>query len=119
MLDYKLGLIESKFAEIVWENAPMTTRELVALCAAELHWKRTTTYTILKKLCEKGFFETEHSVVTARISKEEYHSIQSERFVEDTFQGSLPAMLVAFGARKKLSEAEIEELQRVIDGMRG
>ncbi len=119
MLDYKLGLIEGKFADIIWERAPLSTKELVALCANELCWKRTTTYTVLKKLCEKGFFKTENSEITALISKEEYNSIQSEKFVEETFRGSLPAMLVSFGSRKKLTEEEIEELQRVIDSMRG
>ncbi len=119
MVDYKLGAIESRFADIIWSNEPMATKQLVQMCADELNWKRTTTYTILKKLCEKGFFKMENSIITSQISREEYHSIQSEKFLEETFQGSLPALLVSFGSRKKLSQAEIEELHKVIDNMRG
>ena len=119
MEDYKLGLIESRFADIIWQNEPITTKELVDRCAMELNWKRTTTYTVLKKLCEKGFFQTEGRTVTSLVSKLEYNSIQSEKFVEETFYGSLPALVVAFGSRKKLSDQEIDELQRVIDSMRG
>ncbi len=119
MVDYKLGAIESRFADIIWSNEPMATKQLVQMCADELNWKRTTTYTILKKLCEKGFFKMENSLITSLISREEYHSIQSEKFLEETFQGSLPALLVSFGSRKKLSQAEIEELHKVIDNMRG
>lgn len=115
----KLGPIESHFAQIVWRCAPMTTKQLVELCAAELDWKRTTTYTILKKCCEKGLFKLEDRVVTVLVSKEEFDAMQSEKFVEDAFNGSLPAFLVAFGSRKKLSAEEINELQKVIDGMRG
>lgn len=119
MEDYKLGAIESRFADIVWEGQPMTTKQLVDLCAEELSWKRTTTYSILKKLCEKGFFKMENSIVTALVTKEEYNSFQSEKFVQETFQGSLPALVLSFGSRKKLSQSEVEELHRIIDSMKG
>lgn len=119
MEDYKLGAVESKFADIIWENAPMTTKQLVALCEEALKWKRTTTYTVLKKLCQKGFFAMENSVVTTLVSKEEYSSYQSEKFVRETFQGSLPALVLAFSSRNKLSDSEIDELRRVIDSIRG
>lgn len=119
MEDYKLGAIESRFADIIWDNEPMTTKQLVDLCAEELNWKRTTTYSILKKLSEKGFFKMEKSKVTSLVSKEEYNSYQSEKFVEETFAGSLPALVLSFGSRKKLSQDEIDELQKVIDSMRG
>lgn len=119
MEDYKLGAIESRFADIIWDNEPMTTKQLVDLCAEELNWKRTTTYSILKKLSEKGFFKMENSKVTSLVSKEEYNSYQSEKFVEETFAGSLPALVLSFGSRKKLSQDEIDELQKVIDSMRG
>ena len=119
MEDYKLGAIESRFADLVWDNEPMTTRQLVELCAKELTWKRTTTYSVLKKLCEKGFFKMENSMVTALVSKAEYTAFQSEKFVDETFDGSLPALVLAFGSRKKLSDREIEELQKVIDSMKG
>lgn len=119
MEDYQLGVIESRFADIVWDNEPMSTRTLVELCAEKLNWKRTTTYSILKKLCDKGFFQMEESVVTALVSKAEYMSYRSEKFVEETFSGSLPALVLSFGSRKKLSEKEIDELQSIIDAMRG
>lgn len=119
MNDLKLGPIETRFAEIVWANEPVTTNQLTKLCGEILEWKRTTTYTVLKKLSEKGMFKTENSVVTSLISKKEFEGMQSEQFVEETFQGSLPAFLTAFGSRKKLSDAEIDELQKVIDSMRG
>lgn len=119
MEDYKLGAIESRFADIVWTHEPMTTRLLVELCAKELSWKRTTTYSVLKKLCEKGFFQMENSTVTALVSREEYNALQSEKFVDETFDGSLPALVLAFGSRKKLSAQDIDELQKVIDSMKG
>ena len=118
MIEYKLGNIESQFADLVWDKEPLSTGELIKLCEEKLAWKRTTTYTVLKKLCEKGFFQMENSMVTARVSREEYKADQSEKFVEDTFAGSLPAFLTAFVGRKKLSEKEMEELQRVIEQMR-
>lgn len=119
MADYKLAPVETRFADIIWNNAPLTTSQLVKLCADILEWKRTTTYTVLKKLCEKGIFKTENSIVTALISKREFEGLQSQQFVEETFRGSLPAFLTAFSSQKKLSEQEIDELQRLIDSMRG
>ena len=119
MVTYKLGPVETRFADIVWSNEPLSTRDLVEICGEELNWKRTTTYSILKKLCEKGFFKMDNSVVSALITKEEYHAIQSEMFLDETFQGSLPAMLVAFGSRKKLTKKEAEEIHKLIDKMRG
>ncbi len=114
MENARLGAVEARFADIIWHNAPLTTRELVNLCEKELNWKRTTTYTVLKKLCERGIFLTENSTVTALISKEEFYAIQSEKFVEDTFEGSLPAFLAAFTARKSLTESEINELRKMV-----
>ena len=119
MGDMKLGVIETRFAEIIWANAPLTTNQLIKLCAEELEWKRTTTYTVLKKLCEKGIFKTENSLVTTVISRQEFEGMQSEQFVEETFKGSLPAFLTAFNSRKKLSNQEIDEIQKLIDQMRG
>ena len=119
MKDMKLGVIETRFAEIIWENAPLSTNQLIQLCAEKLEWKRTTTYTVLKKLCDKGIFKTENSMVTALISKQEFEGMQSEQFVQETFQGSLPAFLTAFSTRKKLSSTDIDELQKLIDQMRG
>lgn len=119
MGDMKLGVIETRFAEIIWANAPLTTNQLIRLCAEKLAWKRTTTYTVLKKLCEKGIFKTENSMVTVLVSRQEFEGMQSEQFVEETFHGSLPAFLTAFNSRKKLSNTEIDEIQKLIDRMRG
>ena len=119
MADWKLGPIETRFAEIIWQNAPLTTAQLIAICARELGWKRTTTYTVLKKLSEKGLFRTEDSMVTALVTRQEFEAKQSQQFVDETFSGSLPAFLAAFTTRKKLSEEEIAELQALIDQSRG
>ena len=119
MAEYKLGEVESVFADIIWANEPLPSRRLAELAEERLRWKRTTTYTVLKRLCDRGLFQNDGGTVTALVSKEEFYARQSEQFVEDTFQGSLPAFLAAFGSRKKLSESEIDELQKVIDAMRG
>lgn len=119
MAEYKLGEVESRFAEIIWNNEPLSSRRLAQLAEERLNWKRTTTYTILKRLCDRGLFQNNGGMVTSLVSREEFYARQSEQFVEDTFQGSLPAFLAAFGSRKKLSDAEIDELQKVIDAMRG
>lgn len=110
----KLGLVESCFADLIWQNEPISTKELVLLCEKELHWKRTTTYTVLKKLCERGIFFTENSVVVSRISRNEFYAIQSEQFVDETFAGSLPAFIAAFTTRKKPSAEEAAEIRRMI-----
>ena len=119
MEDLKLGAIESRFADLIWAHAPLTSGELVKLCQEELHWKKSTTYTVLKKLCHRGLFRNDGGPVTAAISREELHAMQSERFVEETFDGSLPAFLAAFTSRKKLSPEEAAQLQRLIDQSRG
>ena len=119
MAEYKLGEVESIFADIIWNNEPLSSRRLAELAEERLNWKRTTTYTILKRLCDRGLFRNQDGTVTSLISREEFYARRSEQFVADTFQGSLPAFLAAFGSRKKLSDAEIDELQKVIDSMRG
>ena len=119
MTEYKLGEVESIFADIIWNNEPLSSRRLAELAEERLNWKRTTTYTILKRLCDRGLFQNNAGTVTSLVSREEFFARQSEMFVEDTFNGSLPAFLAAFGSRKKLSDAEIDELQKVIDSMRG
>lgn len=118
MADYKLGEVESVFADIIWSNEPLSSRRLAELAQERLNWKRTTTYTVLKRLCDRELFQNIDSTVTSLVSREEFYARQSEQFVEETFQGSLPAFLAAFGSRKQLSDAEIDELQKVIDAMR-
>lgn len=118
MVEYKLGVMETKFAELIWDNEPITSGDLVKLCAQELEWKKSTTYTMLRRLCQRDIFRNEGGTVTSLLSKQEFSALQSEKFVEETFDGSLPQFLAAFTTRKKLSEKEIEELQRLIDESR-
>ncbi len=118
MAEYKLAEVESRFADLIWSNEPLTSRRLAELAEAALSWKRTTTYTILKRLCDRGLFQNQGGMVSSLVSRGEFYARQSEQFVEDAFQGSLPAFLAAFGSRKQLSDREIDELQRIIDGMR-
>ncbi|MCQ2539334.1 MAG: BlaI/MecI/CopY family transcriptional regulator [Acetatifactor sp.] len=115
MDDLKLGVVESQFADIIWEKAPVSSGELVKICSDKLEWKKSTTYTMLKRLCDRGIFQNNGGVVSVVMTKEEYTSAQSEKFVEDTFAGSLPAFIAAFSARKKLSKAEVEEIRKMID----
>ena len=118
MIDFELGEVQARFADLVWENEPIASGELVKLCQRELNWKKPTTYTVLRKLCEKGIFRNENGTVTSLISREDYYSAKSERFVEETFQGSLPAFVAAFMSRKALSDEEANEIQRMIDAYR-
>ena len=119
MNELKMGAIESRFADIIWQNEPISSSELVKLAAQELNWKKSTTYTVLKRLCERGIFQNNDGTVTSLISKQDFYAVQSEKFVEETFSGSLPAFLAAFTTRKKLSDAEINELQELINQSRG
>ena len=119
MSELRMGAIESHFADMIWEYEPVPSPELVKLAERELNWKKSTTYTVLKRLCERGIFQNRGGVVTSLISRQDFYAVQSEKFVEETFSGSLPAFLAAFTTRKKLSEEEIAELQALIDQSRG
>ena len=116
-MEMKLGVVETQFAELIWAREPIASGDLVKLCEKELNWKKSTTYTVLKKLCERGIFQNNDGVVTSLLSKDEFNAVQSEQFVEDTFEGSLPAFLAAFTSRKTLSKDEVEEIRRLIDGV--
>jgi predicted transcriptional regulator len=115
MKEYKLAESEEKFAELIWQNEPVGSGDLVKLCEKEMNWKKSTTYTVLKKLCEKRIFQNENAVVSSIVTKDEYYARQSIRFVEDTYGGSLPKFLTAFIGGKKLSKPQAEELKRLID----
>lgn len=119
MDELKLGAVESRFAEIIWRNEPLHSRDLVRLCQEELNWKKPTTYTVLRKLCERGIFRNQDGIVSSVISREEFFSMQSEQFVQETFQGSLPAFLAAFSRRKALSREEVEQIRQLIDSYEG
>lgn len=118
-IDTTLGEIEEKFAHLIWENEPIPSGALVKLAEEALSWKKSTTYTVLRRLCEKGIFSNENSVVAARVTKEEFFGLRSERFVEETFAGSLPQFLTAFSRQKKLTGEEIRALEKFIDENRG
>ena len=118
MEEMKLGLVESKFADIIWQNEPLTSRTLVALCQKKLEWKKSTTYTVLKKLCDRGIFQNQEGAVTSLISRQDFYAMQSEKFVEETFDGSLPAFLAAFTRRRRLSDGDINAMQAMIDAYR-
>ena len=115
MTETKLGVVETRFAQIIWENAPLSSGELARLAAEQLEWKKSTTYTVLKKLCDRGLFANTKGTVTTLISKEEFDGMQSEQFVEETFDGSLPAFLAAFTKRKQLSAEEVKKIRQMID----
>ena len=105
---HKLGLVES----------PMSTAELIRLCAEELEWKRTTTYIVLKKFCDRGIFKIENSTVSALISREDFYAMQGEQFVNENYKGSLPAFLAAFTKRNPLSAEDAEQILRMINAHR-
>ncbi len=119
MKDIELGAVQERFADIVWANEPLGSGELVKLCEKELGGKKPTTYTVLRKLCEKGLLKNEEGVVTSLMSREEFYSAKSEQIIEDSYEGSLPAFIAAFTSRKKLSNTEVDEIQKMIDEFRG
>lgn len=111
---YRMGAVESRFADIIWENEPVASSELVKLSGEILSWKKSTTYTVLKRLCDKGIFQNNKGTVSSLISKKDFYSVQSEMFVEENFNGSLPAFLSAFISRKGLSHEDVEELRKML-----
>lgn len=115
MEKYKLGEMEQKFADLIWEKAPISTRDLIKLCSEIFNWKRTTTYTMLKRLCEREFFENDNGTVKILLAREDFLSEKGEEFLQETFEGSLPRFITAFTRRKKLSREEIQEIQQLID----
>ncbi len=115
MTDYQMGAVESRFADIIWENEPITSGQLAKKCEELFKWKKSTTYTVLKRLCDKGIFKNEGGTVTSVISRGDFYSARSEKFIEETFDGSLPAFLAAFTSKKKLSADEVAELRRLVD----
>lgn len=113
--EIKLGVVESRFADLIWSHEPIASGELAKLCEAELTWKRTTTYNVLRKLCDRGIFQNQNGMVSALISREEFYAAQGEAIVEEAFDGSLPAFIAAFTKRKALTAEEIAEIRQMID----
>ncbi len=115
MAELQMGAVESQFADMIWELEPVHSRELVRLAEEKLQWKKSTTYTVLRRLCDKGIFENSNCIVTSIIKRDEFFAMQSEQFVQDTFEGSLPAFLAAFTSRRgKLTKTEVDELRRMV-----
>ncbi len=117
-MELELGAIQERFADIVWANEPLGSGELVKICEKELNWKKATTYTVLRKLCEKGLLKNENGVVSSLISKEDFYSAKSEQIIEESYEGSLPAFIAAFISRKNLTAKEADEIQKMIDTFR-
>ena len=117
-MNLELGELQTRFVELIWAREPIGSGELVKLCGEAFHWKKSTTYTVLKKTCEKGILQNKDGVVSSILSKEEYYSAKSKQFVEDVFQGSLPAFIAAFSNERKLSKKDVDELQKMIDSYR-
>lgn len=115
MENYKIGETEYRFMNIIWDNEPLSSRKLVELCAEKLGWKKSTTYTTLKKLSEKGLVRNENSCVQSIMAREQLQAFRSEQFMENTFSGSLPGFLAAFLGGKTISEKEAEKLKKLID----
>lgn len=118
MTDFHIGVVEAKFADIIWENEPIASPDLVKKCENALNWKKSTMYTVLRRLCEKGIFKNENGIVSSQISRNDFYGKQSREYVAESFDGSLPAFLAAFTSGKKLNEKEIDEIQRMIDSFR-
>ena len=115
MAEIQLGAVEARFADIIWEREPVTSGELIKLAAEKLTWKRTTTHTVLHRLCEKGLFQNNGGTVTSLLSRQEFYARHSKKYVDETFAGSLPAFLAAFTREKKLTAEEIAEIRALID----
>lgn len=115
MKQIELAAVQERFADIVWAHEPIASGELVKVCEKELNWKKPTTYTVLRKLCQKGLLQNVDGIVSSLISKEDFYSSKSEQIIEDSYKGSLPAFIAAFTSRKKLTESEVDEIQKMID----
>lgn len=117
-MEYKLGTMEYRFLTVIWENEPVSSMQLVSLCSEKFDWKKSTTFTMLKNLQQKGLVRNDHSVVTSVVSQTEVMARESEMFIEETFRGSLPSFISAFLGNKGISADEAEELKRLIDSFR-
>ena len=118
MSELRTGSAEARFAALIWEKEPLSSGELAKECEAVFGWKKTTTYTVLKRLCDRGLFQNEGGTVTSLVSRSEYAARQGAQVVEEQFGGSLPAFVAAFSSRKRLSKQEIDELEALIREMR-
>lgn len=118
MKDFELGAIQERFADIVWAHEPIASGELAKICEKELSWKRPTTYTVLRKLCEKGLLQNKDGIVVSLVSRDEFYSAKSEQIIEDSYRGSLLAFVASFVSRNTISAEEADEIQRMIDSFK-
>lgn len=114
-MEIQLGVIEARYADMIWEHEPVTSSELVKLTAVAFNWKRTTAHNVLRRLIDKGLFQNENGVVTSVISRDEFYSRQSKQYVEDTFAGSLPVFIAAFTQNSRLTQEEADVIRKMID----
>lgn len=114
-MEIQLGVIEARYADMIWEHEPVSSSELVKMAAVEFNWKRTTAHNVLRRLIDKGLFQNENGLVTAVVSREEFYSRQSKHYVEESFAGSLPAFIAAFTQNAKLTSEEAEAIRKMID----
>ena len=114
-MDYSLGTMEYRFLSLIWENEPVSSMQLVKLCEEQFKWKKSTTFTALKRLQNKGLVDNRDTVVVSLVSQEEVRAKESREFISETFKGSLPSFMAAFFGGEKISEEEAEELKRLID----
>lgn len=119
MREIQLGVIEARFADMIWEQEPVTSSELVKLSAVEFNWKRTTTHTVLRRLCDKGLFRNDNGMVHAVVSRQDFYAGQSKKYVDETFHGSLPAFIAAFTKYNSLTPEEAAEIRKMIDDAGG
>lgn len=119
MSDLRMGPAETQFAEIIWANEPIASGVLSKKAEEVMSWKKTTSFTVLKRLCDRGIFQNQSGIVTSLVSREEFFARHSETYVQENFGGSLPAFLAAFSTRKKLTDSEIDEMKKLIESMRG
>lgn len=115
MQEIQLGVIEARFADLIWEKEPVTSSELVKLSAVEFHWKRTTTHTVLRRLCDKGLFWNDNGMVHAVVSRQDFYAGQSKKYVDEAFNGSLPAFIAAFTKYNSLTPEEVAEIRKMIE----
>lgn len=115
MAEIQMGVIESRFADMIWEREPVTSSELVKLTAVEFNWKRTTAHNVLRRLIDKGIFQNQNGIVTSIISRQDFYSMHSKKFVEESFNGSLPDFIAAFTKGSRLTPEEADEIRKLID----
>lgn len=113
-----MGTAEARFADIIWQNEPVASGQLAKMALAEFNWKKSTSFTVLKRLCDRGLFKNDGGTVTSIVSRDEYYARQSQQYVDEAFGGSLPAFVAAFTRHQNVSSEDLDEIQHMIDCIR-